>query len=225
MQELLQPQNRLGIEMVGGLVEQQQIRCFEQQLAQCHTAAFATGAHVDRGVRVGTLQSVHGLIELGVEIPTVRRVDLGLQLAHLFHQSVEVGIRIGHLLADLVEARDLVGDRTEGHLDVLAHGLGVVQRRLLLQNAHGKARGEGCLAVGDGVESGHDLQQRGLTHAVGADDADLRARQEAQGHVIEDHAVAIGLASLDHLVNKLSHIIPNYLGNVDFPTFCGTWTP
>ena len=85
VQELLQPQDGFGIQVVGGLVEQQQVWSLEQQLAQSHTAALATGAHVDRGVRVRALQSVHRLLELGVEIPTVGGVDFGLQLAHLFH--------------------------------------------------------------------------------------------------------------------------------------------
>jgi hypothetical protein len=31
-------------------------------------------------------------------------VELGLQVAHLGQQGVEVGVRLGHLVADLVEA-------------------------------------------------------------------------------------------------------------------------
>ena len=85
VQELFQPQDGLSVQVVGGLVEQQQVRGLKQQLAQGHTAALATGAHVDRGVRVRALQGVHRLLELGVEIPTVGGVDFGLQLAHLFH--------------------------------------------------------------------------------------------------------------------------------------------
>ena len=206
--------------MVGGLVKQQQIRSLKQQLAQCHTTALAAGADGHRSVRIRALQSVHGLLELGVEIPTVGRVDIVLQLAHFFHQRVEIGVRIGHLLANLVETRHLFCDRAERHLDVLADGFGVVQRRLLLQNADGETRGQVGFAVGNGVEAGHDLQQRGLTHAVRADDADLRARQEAQGHVVKNHAVAVSLAGLDHLVNKLSQCCVPSLRNVGIPAFC-----
>ncbi len=220
VQELLQPQDRFGIQMVGGLVEQQQIRSLKQQLAQCHTTALATGAHAHRRIRIRALQRIHGLLELGVEIPTVGGVDVVLQLAHFLHQSVEIGVRIGHLLANLVETRHLFGDRAERHLDVLADGLGVVQRRFLLQNADGETRGQVGFAVGNGVEAGHDLQQRGLTHAVRADDADLRAWQEAQGHVVKNHAVAVSLAGLDHLVNKLSQCCVPSLRNVGIPAFC-----
>ncbi len=206
--------------MVGRFVEQQQVGGFKQQLAQRHATALTTGAHGNRGVRVRTLQCVHGLLELGIDVPAVGRVDLVLELAHFLHQRVEVRVRIGHLLADLVEAFHLRGDFAECQSDVLADGLGVVQRRLLLQDADGVAGGQGGFAVGDGVEAGHDFQQRGLAHAVRADDADLRARQEAQGHVVEDHAVAVGLASLDHLVNEFSQCCVPSLRNVGIPAFC-----
>ncbi len=53
--------------------------------------------------------------KLAVEIPAVGRVDLVLELAHLGHESVEVGIGLGHLLADLVEAVDLGEQVAEGH--------------------------------------------------------------------------------------------------------------
>ena len=168
---------------------------------------------------------VHCLLELGVEVPAVGGVDLGLQLAHLFHQGVEVGVRIGHLLTDFIESGDLLGNRAERHLDVLAHGLGVVQRRLLLQDADREARGQAGLAVAHGLQAGHNLQQGGLAHAVRAHDADLRAGQEAQGHVIENHAVAVGFTGLDHLKHKFSHMLPYRSRNADFPTFCGTRTP
>ena len=225
VQELFQPQDGLGVQVVGGLVEQQQVRGLEQQLAQGHTAALATGAHVDRGVRIGALQGVHRLLKLGVEIPAVGGVDFGLQLAHLFHQRVEVGVRVGHFFTDLVESGDLLGNRAERHLDVLAHGLGVIQRRLLLQDADREARGQRGLAVAHGLQAGHNLQQGGLTHAVRAHDADLRAGQEAQGHVIENHAVAVGFTGLDHLKHKFSHISVLSCLIVAISTFCRAWIP
>ena len=204
VQELFEPQDRFGVQMVGGLVEQQQVGGLKQQLAQRHTAAFATRAHGDRGFGVRALQRVHRLLELRVEVPAVRGVDLGLQLAHLVHQRVEVGVWIRHLLAYLVEARDFLRDIAERHLDVLAHGLVVVERRLLLQDAHGEARGQRRLAVADGVEARHDFEQCGLAHAVGADHTDFRARQEAQRDVVENHAVSVSLTGVDHLIDKLS---------------------
>ena len=206
--------------MVGRLVEQQQIRSLKQQLAQCHTTAFTTGAYRYRSIRIRALQSIHSLLKLRIKIPTICSVNIVLQLAHLIHQSIEIGIRIGHFLANLVETSHLFSDLTERHLDVLANSLGVIQRRFLLQNADGITRSQRSLAIRHGVESGHDLQQRGLTHAVRANNANLRARQEAQSHVIENHTVAVSLAGLDHLVNEFSQCCVPSLRNVGIPACC-----
>lgn len=206
MQEVLEPQDRLGVQVVRGLVEQQQVGSLEQQLAQGHATALAAGKHVDRHVGIGQLQGVHGLADLGIDIPAVGGVDLVLELSHLGHEGVHVAIRVAHLLADLVEAIDLGDHIAKRHAHVLDDGLVVVERRLLLQDAHGVAGGKPGIAVGDLLDAGHDLEQGRLAHTVGAHDADLGTGVEAQGHVVKDYLVAMGLASLIHLVDKLRHL-------------------
>ena len=157
-------------------------------------------------VRIGQLQGVHGLAELGIDIPAVGGIDLVLELAHLGHEGVHVAIRVAHLLADLIEAIDLGDHVAKRHAHVLDNGLVVVERRLLLQDAHGVAGSEPGIAVGDLLDTGHDLEQGRLTHAVGTHDADLGTGVEAQGHVVKNHLVAMGLTSLIHLVDKLRHL-------------------
>ncbi len=146
LEELLQPQHRLGIQVVRRLVEQQQVGRLEQQAAQRHAATLAAGKHVHGHVGIRALQRVHRLGELAVQVPAVRRVDLVLQLAHLVHERVEIGVGLGHLLADLVEALNLGDDVGEGHLHVLEDGLVLVERRLLLKDAHRVAGGQACVA-------------------------------------------------------------------------------
>lgn len=192
--------------MVCGLVKQQQVGSLEQQLAQGHATALAAGKHVDRHVGIGQLQGVHGLAELGIDIPAVGGIDLVLELAHLGHKGVHVAIRVAHLLADLIEAIDLGDHIAKRHAHVLDDSLVVVERRLLLQDTHGVAGGEPGIAVGDLLNAGHDLEQGRLAHAVGTHDADLGTGVEAQGHVVKDYLVAMGLASLIHLVDKLRHM-------------------
>ena len=70
----------------------------------------------------------------------------------------------------LLEAPDLLLlDEPTNHLDAVAHGLVVVERRLLLQDADGEARGQCRFAVADGVEARHDFEQCGLAHAFATD--------------------------------------------------------
>ena len=56
-QVVLQPLHRLGVEVVGGLVEQQQVGLLEQQLAQRDAAALTTGEVVDEPRRRGGQRS------------------------------------------------------------------------------------------------------------------------------------------------------------------------
>ena len=191
--------------MVGGLVQKQQVGSFQKQAAQRNATALAAGKHAHGGVGVGALQCVHRLGKLAVQIPAVRGVDVFLQAAHFVHQRIEVGVGIGHFLADLVEALDLRIDVAESHLDVFQDGLIFFQRGFLLQDAHGVAGGQARIARGNLFQTGHDLQQGGLAHAVGADDADLRPRVEAQGHVVQDDLIAMRLAGAVHLVDEFCH--------------------
>ena len=191
--------------MVGGLVEEQQVRGLEQELAQRDAAALATGQDAHGSVLIGALQSVHRHAQLAVDVPAVLRVDGVLKLAHLRHEGVEVCVGLCHLEADGVEALDLGDEVAKGHADVLDDGLVLVQRRLLLEDADGVAGREARIAEGDLLEASHDAQQGGLAHAVGADDADLGAGVESERHIVQDDLVAMGLARLLNLVNKLCH--------------------
>ena len=211
MEELLEPQHRLGVQMVGGLVEEQQVGRLEEQPAQGHATTLAAGENGDGRVRVGALERVHGLGELGVEVPAVGGVDLVLELTHLRHEGVEVRVGIGHLGAHLVEALDLRQQVGEGLLDVLAHGLVLVERRLLLEDAHGVAGGEARLAVGDVLEAGHDLEQRRLARAVRAHHSDLGAGIDAHRDVVEDDLVVHGLAGAVEHVDELCHGVSRLL--------------
>ncbi len=115
LQVPLQPVHALRVQVVGGLVEQQQVGLLEQQLAQRDPAALTTGEDVDRRIAGRALERVHGLLELGVQVPGLAVVELGLQFAHLGEQGVEVGVRLAHGHRDLVEAVE--------HALGLGHGL------------------------------------------------------------------------------------------------------
>ena len=145
---LLEPQHALGVEVVGGLVEQQQVGLGQQQLAQRDAALLATGQVGDGLVGRRAAQRVHRLLELRVEVPGVGRVQLLLQLTHLLHQLV--GVVGGHQLGDLVVPVELGLDR-HALLDVLADGLVLVELRLLHEDAdRGARREEGVAVVGAG---------------------------------------------------------------------------
>ena len=205
LEVLLEPEHALGVEVVGRLVEEQQVGLLEEQLAQRHASPLAAGQHADVGVGRRAAQRVHGLLELSIEIPGVAVVELRLQLAHLGEQRVVVGVRAAEFFGDLVEPRHQGHRRCHAVLDVAEDGLRVVELRLLVEDPDGEARRHVCLTVARLLDAGHDAQHARLARAVRPDDADLGAGQERQGDVVEDDLLAVRLAGFSEDVNEFGH--------------------
>jgi len=205
LQVAFQPVDALGVQVVGGFVEQQQVGLLQEQLAQRDPATLTAGKDADRCVAGRALQGVHRLLQLGVDVPRLPVVELGLQFAHLGQERVEVRVRIGQFRRDLVEAVEQplgLGDRL---LDILQHGLVLGERRLLLEHAHGLALGQHGVAVVCPEQSGHQLEQGGLAGAVGPDDADLGPLEERQGDVVQHQLLTQLLADVVHGEHEFGH--------------------
>ena len=103
-QRALEPRHRLGVEVVGGLVEQQQVGLGQQQAAQRDAALLAAGEGGDVGVAGREAQGVHGDLDLAVEVVGAGGLDLGLELGLLGADLVVVGVGVGVLGQDRVVA-------------------------------------------------------------------------------------------------------------------------
>ena len=188
VQEVLEPRDALGVEVVRGLVEQQQVGPLEQHLAQRDAAPLAARELGDVGVGRRQAQRVHGDLERAVEIPGVRGLDGVLELALLGEQLVHlVGLDVlAEAHVDLVEALEDRLRAGHGELDVLEDVLRRIERRLLLQVADPDAVGRLRVAEEVLVDARHDAEQGRLAGAVRAEDADLRARVERQEDALQD---------------------------------------
>ena len=204
-QGLFEPLHRFRVEVVRRLVQEQQVRFFQKRHAQCHPPPLAAGK-LSHGRFVGRQhQGVGGDVHHAVQLPAVAGVDLLLQPAHLFHEPVEVvvGLGVGHLHGDLVEAVDEVLDRLHGGAKVVADGLVEVQLRLLgdVADAHVPRQGGGAFDIG--FDAGHDFQQGRFSGPVLAHDADLGAVEEGEVDVIENDALAVAFADVVHFKDEL----------------------
>ncbi len=85
--------------------------------------------------------------------------------------------------------------------DHLAHGLRLVEPRLLFEVADRVARRQDGLAREALVRARDDAQQRGLARAVEADDADLRAVEVREVDVLQHRALVVVAADADHRVD------------------------
>ncbi len=121
-------------------------------------------------------------------------------------QLVKVGIRVGVGRIDLVQTGHGALHFANGLFDRLAYGLLRIQLRLLRQVANLDAGLRTGFPFDLGVDACHDAQQGGFTGAVQTQHADLGAREEAQGDVLENMTLGRHyLADPVHGVNKLSH--------------------
>jgi hypothetical protein len=160
----LEPRDRLGVEVVGRLVEQQQVGLLEQEPAERDATPLAARERVDLRVARRTAQRVHRDLEPALELPALRRVDLVLQLALLLEQRVHlvVGELLREARGDLLEAAQQVADLREPLLDVAEHVLRGIEPWLLRQEADLDAVGGMGFAEELLVLAGEDPQQRAL---------------------------------------------------------------
>jgi len=121
-------------------------------------------------------------------------VKLLLQTAHLLQHATGVAGR--HLFGDLVVARQQGLGLGDAVFDVAEHGLALIQRRLLLQDAHRVTGHQPRFAVGRLLQPGHHPQQRRLSGSVRADHADLRPGQERQRDLVQDDVAVKSLAGV-----------------------------
>jgi len=194
LQEALQPGDGLGIEVVGRLVEEQEVGLLEQQPAERHPAPLAPRERGDVLVARREPQRVHGEVDRRVQIPQALRFDqvLGLlevvaQLLHLHRTEL-----LGELRREVVEPLEHGFLGRHALLDVAPHVLRGVQLRLLRQEADTVSLREPGVAEVLRVDPGHDPQEGALAGAVRPEHADLRARIEGQIDPLEDLALAAG---------------------------------
>ena len=101
---VFQPGDGLGIEMVGGFVQKQNVGFLQQQPAQRHPAFFPAGQHLDQGIARRTPQRIHGHFQAGIQIPCFQMIQAFLNLSLPFDQFVHfvVGEGLGEFLIDVV---------------------------------------------------------------------------------------------------------------------------
>ncbi len=180
LQEAFQPEHRLGVEVVGGLVEQQQIWSGEQQAAERHPSLLATRQSGDIGIVGRATQRIHRDLDVAFKAPRVGGRDLVFEAGLLFADLVVVSVGVGPHGHDFVVAVDQRLHLGHAVHDVALHVFGRVELWLLGEVSHAEPGCEARIAREPIVEPSHDLQQARLAGAVRADDADFRSGIERQ---------------------------------------------
>ena len=168
VEEALQPLDRLGVEMVGRLVEEEQVGMLEEESSEGDAALLA--ARQGRDVRVvgRAAEGLHRDLDVALDVPGVGRVDLVLEGRLLRPDRLVVGVGLGplghHGVVLVEEGLDLANAVHDVALDVL----GGVELGLLAQVADGEAGRQPRLAVEAVIEAGHDPEEARLAGPVRA---------------------------------------------------------
>jgi len=209
VQLLLQPVHRVGVQVVGGLVQQEQIGPRQQRPGNGHPLAQATGQLRHRPVPVLHAQPVEQ--RLGVV--------LGAPAAHLLNAVAEGGELLHQLLVLLgrggLQPLAQLGVRGQGllqrglrHGQLRGHRGALGELRLLRQVGDTGAAAQLQLARVRLRRAGENLHQRRFAGAVDAHQAHALALFNREGEALEDGAAAE--AELDVGGTKQRH---------------GVWTP
>ena len=180
LEEAFQPGDRLDVEMVGGLVQQQDVGIADQRLRQQHAPLHAAGQCGEVGL-VRQFEPLEHLLHAAVQVPAVLGFDLRLRFAHRVHVAVVHG---------MVVAREQLAQVAQAFGDHIEHRALRVLRHLLRHARDDHAVLHADLAVVGLEFAGHQPHQRGLAHAVAADDADAFAGFDGQVDVFEEKRTA-----------------------------------
>lgn len=189
LEVVAQPDDRVGVEVVGRLVEQQDVGVREEDAGQLDAAALTAGECMERLSEHPVGQAERGGDGGGLGLGGVPALgeELRLQTLVLLHRLLAGGALAGrhpllvlpHLAQDLVEAAGGEDPVAGQHVEVAGAGV-------LREVAHLAGAGDGAA---DGVALAREaLGEGGLARSVAADEADAVALGDTEGGGLDENA-------------------------------------
>ena len=208
LEEVAQPDDRVGVEVVGRLVEEQRLGAGEQDAGELDPAALATGERLellgqDAGLDAEAARDLRGLGLSGI---AAAGVQLGVGARPALHPAL-VGRDVlgGHLLLGLTHPAYDVVEAARRQDPVACEDLGIADARVLREVADLAARDD--LAGGGKGLPGQDLGEGGLAGAVATDEPDLVTGGDTERDVLHEEAGAradFELLGVDHQAVRIS---------------------
>ena len=177
-QELLQPLDGTDVQVVCGLVEQQQVGFLQQQLRQLDAHAPSAGKLRRGAVKVAALESqtLQCPLQLGMIVRAAHHRETVILVRELLNQR-HVGLALVicaacNLLVHLVQAFLHLADVGKSRLSLLHHGAAVGQHHHLWQIANRDVFLSRHLSIRRLLHSGNNLQHRALAGTIFAHQGD-----------------------------------------------------
>jgi len=193
-QRLLQPFDRGEIEMVGRLVEEEQIGRHDKRARQRH-ALLQPAREIRYRIVLGQLQAAERGLDPVLEAPAVARIERFLQMLHPLHQRDVVFGGVMSMRSQRVRRGVIIDQQFRplaqsfGHR--LEHALPGPERGLLRNARQLQLRRAPDLAVIGRGKALDDIQEAGFAGAVAADQADALAGLDDEIDTIEQRHMAV----------------------------------
>ena len=169
-QPRLQPGRAAGVKVVGGFVQEEDVRGIGQHAGQCHAFLLPAGerAQCPSPVQAAQAQPVQRRLHPGFRGVAFPELVLRLQVSVALQF---VRFRVGQPVLQTVQLGLQCAERCQCGVDRVAHGERFRQAEGLGKVAHAAVAGGGALVRG--LEPGQDPEQRGFARAVFADDGHM----------------------------------------------------
>ena len=181
LEKAFEPVDRLGIEVVRGLIQKQEVGLGSQRTAESDTALLSAGERPDQGIKRRSVQRTGKGFDAGLEIPAIRMLD---KLKELVQLSIAP-------LAAFVAAHPLHEVSSAG-LDVFENRSCGIEFEFLREVAGAKptaARDFACVGI---VRSGEDFEEACLATAVAPHETDFFTWGNGQRDTVEEDMIAVG---------------------------------
>ena len=186
-EEVLQPEDGVEVEVVGGLVQQQRLRLAEQRLGQQHAHLLPALqlAHLALVQRVGDVEALQQDRRVGLGLVAVLFADDAFQLAQT------AAVLVGHLglVVDALALFQRGPERLVAHDDGVDDPVGVEGELVLREHADLLRPHDVALLRVD--LAGEHLHEGGLARAVGAGEAIAPAAGEGDRDILEEQLRAV----------------------------------
>ena len=195
LEVIFQPFHGGKVQVVRGLVQDQHIRLFQQQLCQTQPGQLTAGKH-GNVLFPGVLRKAHAgqhFFDVDIHVVAVGGIHDVLQCVVLGQQ---VGVvRLGcHLALQNLHLGHSVQHRRKGGAHFAVDVQRGVQFGVLFQVAQRHAMGHAEFPVIVLIFSGQDLEERGLARAVLAHDADTVLPLDTGRHIVQHDFFAKALS-------------------------------
>ena len=204
LQIAAEPVHRIHVEVVGRLVEQQHVGLLENDAREVDARFFAAGEQTEllRAHLLRNFQTVAHAVDLVIAVIAAEDFQPRFQLRVALEQRGIVRLA-RHFVGQLVHCcRDLVGFLEREPEDVLHRAFGR-EIRHLVDDARRAALSEADVAAVIRQTSGQDVEERGFSGAVRAQNGDLLARLYVKGNILQNQAVAVVFGQV--LYGNISH--------------------